>query len=204
MGLIYAISNSESGKRYIGKTIKPFKKRWASHCACKQSDHFHNAVRYYDKSVWSFEIIQEYDNEILSEAEIYWISYFNTFKGEGYNSTEGGEGFQGTHTVASKMRMRNVKLGKPSPRKGMHHTDESNEKNRISHLGKPTWNKGIPCSEEQKQRLRELNPPGQNTRTIPDDFNEMLSVLKTNDKLKKHYGCGSSTLTRWKIELPNR
>jgi group I intron endonuclease len=198
VGLIYSISNSINGKRYIGKTIKSFKTRWSIHCASKDAYHFHNAIRCYDKSVWSFEIIGEYDNEILSEAEVYWISYYNTFKGNGYNSTEGGEGFNGKHTDEAKRKMSLAKIGKPSPRKGKYHTDEAKRKMGLANIGKPAWNKGIACSEEQKEKLRKLNPVGENLKPIPNDFNKMKSILKTNDKLKKYYACGSNTLTRWK------
>ena len=44
----------------------------------------------------AFEIteIEEVDNSIINEREEYWIAYYNTYLGEGYNGTKGGDGKQ--------------------------------------------------------------------------------------------------------------
>lgn len=120
------------------------------------------------------------------ELEIDEIDYFESYD-YGLNSTLGGEGCSGlhhslktkailakkcanygndngffgkTHSIKTKIKMRAAKLGKPSPRKGQchteesiakmsathkaspskgflgyHHTEESNEKNRQAHIG---------------------------------------------------------------------
>ena len=40
-------------------------------------------------------IDQCYDNDEKNRLEIHWIDHYNTFLGEGYNMTEGGEGVSG-------------------------------------------------------------------------------------------------------------
>ena len=51
---------------------------------------FHRALRKYGKDGFIWEVIEEVDNDKLNEREIYWISYYNSYK-QGYNSTTGGD-----------------------------------------------------------------------------------------------------------------
>jgi group I intron endonuclease len=44
---------------------------------------------------FSFEIIEEIENEKLFEREIYWIDYYDSLVPNGYNLTKGGEGTYG-------------------------------------------------------------------------------------------------------------
>ena len=86
---------------------------------------------------------------------------------------------------------------------GKHHSEETkikiSQSNRGKNIGREAWNKGIPCSEEKKEKLRQANV-GKNIRQLPDDFFEMVNK-HTEVELKLHYGCGSSTLSRWKKEI---
>jgi len=41
---------------------------------------------------FTFEVIEEVDNDRLPEREQYWIKYYNTYVPNGYNLTIGGEG----------------------------------------------------------------------------------------------------------------
>lgn len=38
------------------------------------------------------EQIEQVDNSILSEREIYWIKEYNTYGDNGYNASKGGDG----------------------------------------------------------------------------------------------------------------
>lgn len=94
---IYKITNLINYKSYIGQSVD-INYRFNNH----KSESFnpksnayntaiHRAIRKYGIESFSFEIIEECSPELLSEREIYWIDYYNSY-GDGYNLTKGGEG----------------------------------------------------------------------------------------------------------------
>lgn len=94
---IYKITNLINEKVYIGQSID-INYRFHNH----KSESFnpksnayntaiHRSIRKYGIENFSFEVIEECAKELLSEREIYWIAYYNSY-GNGYNLTSGGEG----------------------------------------------------------------------------------------------------------------
>ena len=94
---IYKITNKENGKAYIGQSIH-IEDRWHKHKWESQAEGYpqynytiHKAFRKYGISAFTFEIIEECDQEMLNEREKYWIALYDTYM-KGYNDTEGGDG----------------------------------------------------------------------------------------------------------------
>lgn len=94
---IYKIENLINGKIYIGQSVD-IQYRFRNH----KSESFnpksnaydtaiHRAIRKYGVDNFSFDVIEECDQDKLLEREIYWINYYQSF-GNGYNLTSGGEG----------------------------------------------------------------------------------------------------------------
>jgi group I intron endonuclease len=94
---IYKIENLINGKIYIGQSVD-IQYRFRNH----KSESFnpksnaydtaiHRAIRKYGVDNFSFDVVEECDQDELREREIYWINYYNSF-GVGYNLTSGGEG----------------------------------------------------------------------------------------------------------------
>ena len=94
---IYKIQNLINGKIYIGQSVD-IQYRFNNH----KSESFnpksnayntaiHRAIRKYGVNNFSFDIIEECDQDRLREREIYWIDYYQSY-GDGYNLTSGGEG----------------------------------------------------------------------------------------------------------------
>lgn len=105
---IYKIENLLNGKIYIGQSIQ-IEKRFEQHkkTAYARKDRNYNnliykAIRKYGLENFAFEIIEEVpDNQDLDEREIYWISYYNSYK-NGYNMTPGGGCLRGEDSPNTK------------------------------------------------------------------------------------------------------
>ena len=102
MGFIYKISNNFNNKLYIGLTTKTdARSRWYQHRYLsknlKNSDksYLHRSMHEHGIDNFTFEVIEEIDNDLLPEREQYWINYYNSYIPNGYNLTLGGEGTPG-------------------------------------------------------------------------------------------------------------
>jgi group I intron endonuclease len=90
-GIIYAIYNKETGKYYIGQTIKELNKRWQEHLyeAKRMKDTpLYKSLRKYGADKFKVRVIEECSLDILDERETYWISEYNSYN-NGYNQTDG-------------------------------------------------------------------------------------------------------------------
>lgn len=99
MGYIYKITNQINNKMYIGKTTKSIEERWQEHqkkALQHPNRYLYDAMNHYGIENFTIEQVEECDNAILDEREIYWIKYYNTYylakNSCGYNMTLGGEG----------------------------------------------------------------------------------------------------------------
>lgn len=99
---IYKIENLINGKIYIGKSID-IQKRFRSHINDSFNENkssyehlIHKAIRKYGVDNFSFDVIEQCDDNILNEREIYWISFYGCCvldgNDKGYNMTRGGDG----------------------------------------------------------------------------------------------------------------
>ena len=96
MAFIYKITNDINGKVYIGKTSSSIDSRFQEHC--KEShgrrwEHrpLYSAMRKYGTQHFYVEQVEECDESVASEREVYWIDFYNSYH-NGYNATLGGEG----------------------------------------------------------------------------------------------------------------
>lgn len=96
MAYIYKITNKINGKIYIGKTMFSPEKRWKEHCKDYKKENFekrplYSAMRKYGIENFLLSTIEQCDDTIVNDREVYWIEYFQSFK-NGYNATIGGDG----------------------------------------------------------------------------------------------------------------
>lgn len=92
MGFIYMIQGP-MGKKYIGQTKKTIEYRFKQHCNqinSKNCTYLHNAMKKYGINKFTYEIIDEVDNDFLDNLEIYYINEYNTLVPNGYNLQTGG------------------------------------------------------------------------------------------------------------------
>lgn len=102
MGFIYKITNNFDEKIYIGLTTKSKAiERWyqhrylARHLSNTDKSYLHRAMAQHGVDNFSFEVIEEINNNLLPEREQYWINQYNSIAPLGYNLTSGGEGTPG-------------------------------------------------------------------------------------------------------------
>lgn len=148
-GYIYETTNLLNGKKYIGQ-----------HRAEKLDKNYlgsgiilHQAIEKYGKDNFSIKILEECESQSkMNEREIYWIEYFNAVSSKDYyNLGMGGTGWNNSVNKfpMSDARRNHISLackGRPSPRKGKHHTKKAIEKNRQAHLE-------VKLSEETKKKI---------------------------------------------------
>lgn len=97
VGYIYLVTNLVNGKKYVGCTKGPIKRRWAQHRseASKGSPNlFHKAIRKYGPDGFTVEVIETIEglHADLMAAEIHHIAVLGCLTPNGYNCTLGGQG----------------------------------------------------------------------------------------------------------------
>ena len=107
MGYIYKITNKINQKIYIGFTKLTIEERWKNHIRKAKvfpNRYLYNAMNCYGYENFIIEEIENCDNNILREREIYWIAYYNsTDPNIGYNLTKGGDGGDTWKTNSHKL-----------------------------------------------------------------------------------------------------
>ena len=115
---IYVLQNKINNKIYIGQTIN-FKNRISAHFRIarsgKQNRHLYNAIRLHGWENFKSFVLEEVPRSEADETEMLWISIFNTNNSYyGYNSSSGGGAGGRVPTEATRIKMRDAKLGKPA------------------------------------------------------------------------------------------
>lgn len=159
---IYCIENKVNNKKYIGLAVD-IERRWSLHKTSLRGDYHDNnylqrAWNKYKEKNFNFWIIEETnpDGEELKLLEIYFISYYNSFKddGGGYNLTRGGDGCFGWKPSPENIKNNSkAQTGKIMPKEtklkisnaliGRHISEE----HRIKKQGKKENRKTLPTSK---------------------------------------------------------
>ena len=164
-GIIYKATNIVNGKIYIGQTIKSLKTRKNAHVSdalsVNDNNYFHSAIKKYGTKNFNWETIDRNDNrEKLNLLEVFYIGYYDTFVGRGYNLNAGGNGnfgFSPSKETRKKLSLANS--GKDNPMYGKKHSDEAIKKMSIAATGKRSGknnpNYGKKHSKETRKKISE-------------------------------------------------
>lgn len=107
---IYSYINKLNGHRYIGKTNN-IERRKREHKSIAFNEKiidtnldtiWYKKLRQYGLDGFDFEILEIANENNWAEREQYWIAYYNTFNGVGYNSTPGGENGENLHKLTDE------------------------------------------------------------------------------------------------------
>ncbi len=92
-GTIYLITNLINDNKYVGQTVMQLNKRWLAHIQESKTYSerpLYRAINKYGIENFKIKILEECNEDVLSDREIYWIEKLNTYH-NGYNATTGGE-----------------------------------------------------------------------------------------------------------------
>ena len=107
VGEVYLIENKINNHKYIGQTTQGYLNRFKQHVQETQygdTSALHNAIRKWGEDNFKVEVIETCDLDQLDEREIYWISFYNTYKSKDhYNMTSGGEGYLLSDEIKNKI-----------------------------------------------------------------------------------------------------
>jgi group I intron endonuclease len=96
LGLIYLVTNTVNGKRYVGQTVGQLSKRWSKHktkANTGSSYPMHRDIRVYGAENFTVEVIAESLKPFLNDLEKFFIKlYCSHHNQHGYNQTDGGAG----------------------------------------------------------------------------------------------------------------
>lgn len=87
MVYIYKITNLINNKIYIGLTTRTVEMRWKEHV--RGTQYIDNAIKEFGKDNFTIETIEECEDDVADDREIYWIQYYDSYH-NGYNYTLGG------------------------------------------------------------------------------------------------------------------
>ena len=104
-GVIYLVTNTINGKKYVGQTTKSLDYRFKGHCNTSNNAPLGCAIRKYGKENFTIELLEECETyDTLNLREQYHIQQQKSYVNEGgYNLTFGGEaGFRDLGPVVSE------------------------------------------------------------------------------------------------------
>ena len=133
MGYIYKATNVVNGKVYIGQTVRTVEARWKAHLwsannknGFRYNSLLHKAIKKYTADSFTIEAIEECDDSLLNEREIYWIDFYHaTDRNFGYNIQDGGRNTfdRVAESSATRTKKSEAQMGTNNSFFGKHHTN---------------------------------------------------------------------------------
>ena len=146
-GIIYKITNTQTGMVYIGQTTHSLEVRWRLHCAPNSTCRLlHKAIVTFGKDAFVIEQIDSGNSrEELNQKEIEWIKKENSITPFGYNIDKGGYSIEYSEEAKRRMSENHADVnGKNNPMYGKQHNNETRKliSNRLAgkYTGKNSFN----------------------------------------------------------------
>jgi group I intron endonuclease len=158
---IYSITHTESGKRYIGKSVNVESRLIhhksnltnAEHRLKAVNRHLYSAVQKYGWSAFHTEILESFeivDESAIAERELFWMDHFNTTdRKHGFNLRRDSSTSMIVHSE-TRERLSKVFKGNNNPNYGNHWSDE--KKRQMSEIKKAQHAAGDVYTDDWKKR----------------------------------------------------
>lgn len=214
-GQIYCIICLPTGKWYFGQTVKNLEKRFKEHkqAASRGVDFsLYRAIRKYgvenftvEEVMWVKASTKGALKAKLDFLERHFIKKYDTKK-NGYNMTDGGDGFSGItwtqerrkrlaveaekrfskywghkHTPESKRKISESNKGRVGVMKGKHHSEEAKRKISKANTGHIGALKGKTFSKEHRQKISEAKR-GVKRKPFSEEWKKKLSESHFGNK----------------------
>jgi len=190
---IYCIENKKSGKKYIGQHKGSIEDDyWGSGVAIKA------AIKKYGVESFKKYILEYCSEDEANTLEMKYIAEYNTFLGEGYNMTDGGEGNSGywaTRTDEEKAEIQKKRLA----------NRPSNFKEIMWEVHKTRDNKSIGDKLRGKKRSEEFRKKRSiemKKRGVPQEQLKKAWEAKRGSKLTPEQCANISKATKGKPKSP--
>lgn len=200
---IYMIKNIYTEKVYIGQAIN-IESRWKTHRYMlrnnkHENSHLQHSWNKYGEKSFIFSIIEECENEQLTEREQYWIDYYGGINSVNtYNNRDAGS--HGAHSQEAKDKISKAGKGRriygrtvsdegkkslSEAHKGIIPTQETREKMSMSQKGrkhsdisKQKISKKVKAFYDNNSDIRKRISERQSGRTLSDETREKISKAR--------------------------
>ncbi len=134
-GIIYKITHRESGKCYIGQTVKTLAVRMNAHKNSTDGTAIHNAINILGWDSFDKEAIDIAFNKVsLDFLEKKYIVFYDSLEvNNGYNIREGGS--HGLHSEATKKKQSDLKKGSLHPAFGKSRSQKTKDLQSVAKIG---------------------------------------------------------------------
>lgn len=140
--IVYLITNTVNGMKYVGQTKRASRKRWLEHlydanskCPSRQCIYLDHAIRKYGGKSFvmsSLEVCRDADH--LNEREAWWINHLCALAPNGYNLRLGGKNSQMSETTRRRMSESKLKFH-PGRGKPLHENTRAGYRNYLATVG---------------------------------------------------------------------
>lgn len=209
--VIYLITNNVNDKVYVGKTEHESPDKYYEYHLNRaligdENRDFYNkplyrAIRKYGKDSFSFQILDTAESkDELNEKEIFYIDKYDSYLGDGYNLTKGGDGGDtlSNHPDKEDIYKRSGTTYKQR-RRGWTYRDYPDEMRQQISDSLRKYHKDNPMTEEQKTKISE----SLKGRVFSDDTIEKLRIANIGENNpmygKNAWNKGQTTETNEKI-----
>ena len=143
--IIYLITNTLNGKKYVGQTVQPLQKRMRAHrwisSSTQKNMPIAHAIQKHGWSNFEVEVLCNCNSqEELNEKEVFYSRLHNTMSPDGYNLRVGNG--PGTMAESTKAKISASNTGKVV-------SEETKQKSSLAHQGQT-------LSEVNKEKLRQM------------------------------------------------
>lgn len=173
---IYLRTNKINGKKYVGQAVDFDRREYEwKHAKYYAGPLINRARGKYKIDDFKSEILRECQTqEELNQWEQYYIKKLNTKYPNGYNLTDGGEGTTGfRHSEEARKKISQAQIGRQSPNKGKHLSEETKNKLSESLKGKTPWNRGLKGMQAAWNKGKHLS----------EDHKRILSEARTKTQM---------------------
>lgn len=190
---IYVITNNVNGKRYIGQSVNLRERlqghKWHLKNQRHNNEHLQSAWNKYGEDAFSFELLEECDEEHLDELERWHINELQTQdRTKGYNIENGGNSHKSV-PEETREKIRKALTGRKAPPevvaklKGHCTSEETRKKLSLALKGKP----------KSQAFLNEMGKPhGKQIACV--EFEEMGAVFDSILQASRRTGIGSKSI----------